>query len=58
MSTSGRNDHAIGVRLPHDLYAAAERIAAAEDRSIASLIRTALRTLVAEHRDAEGIPTR
>jgi hypothetical protein len=57
MSTTSRNDHAIGVRLPHDLYAAAQRIAGQEDRSVASLIRTALRALVAESRKAEGTPT-
>ena len=38
------NDVAIVVRLPHDLRDALKQRAAAEDRSVASLMRVAART--------------
>lgn len=38
------NDVALVVRLPHDLRDALKELAAAEDRSLASLVRVAART--------------
>jgi plasmid stability protein len=43
-STSSTNDVALVVRLPHDLREALKERAAAEDRSVASLLRVAART--------------
>ncbi|WP_082500199.1 ribbon-helix-helix domain-containing protein [Nocardioides sp. Leaf285] len=43
-STTAHNDVVIVVRLPHDLRDALKEHAAAQDRSVASLLRMAART--------------
>jgi hypothetical protein len=57
MSVDERNYRAIAVRMPVDLFEAAQRAADAEDRSVSAVVRVALRRLLADQPHEHSEPT-